>query len=185
MQQGDDMQSEKMQQRERRYRSVRTSTAVVGVCGILALGPLGCTSGVSGGDKMPDGSSGSPTGGSSGTQGSSVGGAGSTAGSGTGSGSGTQGTSAGTNASTTSPIVDPPNEDAAPMSLAGDQIYTSFVRLTNSQWEHAVQDILALPEAPRASTFEVPVACTTDFPNNEHVLTVSSGLAEDYQFAAE
>jgi len=183
MQQGDHMQSEKMQQRERRQRSVRTSTAAVGVCGILALGFLGCTSAVSGGEKMADGTSGSPTGGSSGTQGSGAGGA-STTGS-TGGGSGTQGTSAGTNATTTSGIVEPANEDAAPMSLVGDPIYTRFVRLTNVQWERAVEDILALPEAPRAASFETPVAGTTDFPNNEHVLTVSSGLAEDYQFAAE
>jgi hypothetical protein len=33
--------------------------------------------------------------------------------------------------------------------------------------------------------FETPVAGTTDFANNEHVLSVTNGLWEDYQFAAE
>src|SRR5689334_18440721 len=29
-----------------------------------------------------------------------------------------------------------------PMSLEGDPIYSRFVRLSNEQWQHAVQDIL-------------------------------------------
>src|SRR5690606_7278247 len=147
---------------------------------MLALALAACTGGVSGGKQMPERSSGTPTGGST-TQGASSGagsgGAGSTA------GSGSQGT--GTNGSTTSPIVEPMNEDAVPMSLEGKPIYTRFVRLTNAQWERAVEDILALPEAPRAATFEAPVAGTTDFANNEHVLVVSNAMREDYEFAAE
>ena len=178
------MRSELIQQRRWLHEGTRTLSAAVGVCGMLALGTLGCAGGVAGGEGMADGggdgdgSSGSPTSGN-GTQGPSSGGAGSTA------SSGTQGTNAGTDASTTSPIIEPANEDAAPMTLVGDPIYTRFVRLTNVQWERSVQDILALPEAPRAATFELPVAGTTDFPNNEHVLVVSSGLRDDYQFAAE
>lgn len=147
---------------------------------MLGLAAVGCTGGVTGGKQMEDSSSGTPTGSDgSGSQGASSGGAASTA------GSGVQGTNAGSNTSTTSPLIEPPNEDAAPMSLEGDPIYTRFVRLTNPQWEKSVQDILALPEAPRAATFEAPVAGTTDFANNEHVLVVSSGLREDYEFAAE
>ncbi|HEU5076847.1 MAG TPA: DUF1592 domain-containing protein [Polyangiaceae bacterium] len=185
MQQGEDMQSEMTQHHERRHLRARTSVAEVGVCGTLmlvALAAAACTGGVSGGNNPPMGeaSSGTPTGGSS-TQGVSSGGASSTGTAGTG----VQGSTAGTNASTTSPLVEPPNEDAAPMSLDGDPIYTRFVRLTNSQWERSVQDILALPEAPRAATFEVPVAGTTDFANNEQVLVVSNNLRDDYQSAAE
>ncbi|HEY6725322.1 MAG TPA: DUF1592 domain-containing protein [Polyangiaceae bacterium] len=180
----DDMQSDDVQQSGRggRYPSSPRLTVLVGACGIMALAAVACTGGVTGGKQMPEGSSGTPTGGST-TQGASSGagsgGASSTA------GSGAQGSSSGTNASTTSPIVEPPNEDAAPMSLTGDPIYTRFVRLTNAQWERSVEDILALPEAPRSATFEVPVAGTTDFANNEHVLAVSSGMRDDYQFAAE
>src|SRR4051812_4328808 len=45
-----------------------------------------------------------------------------------------------------------------PMSLAGDPIYSRFVRLTNEQWQRSVQDILGLDQLPEAaSSFEQPV----------------------------
>lgn len=75
---------------------------------------------------------------------------------------------------------------ARPMNLEGDPIYTRAVRLTNDQWERSVQDILKLPTPPgQAMNFESPVSGTTDFANNEHVLTVSNTLWKSYQAAAE
>ena len=57
------------------------------------------------------------------------------------------------------------------MSLEGAPIYSRFMRLTNEQWRRSVQDILGLAAAPAAAQgFERPVAGTTDFANNEHVL---------------
>jgi hypothetical protein len=73
-----------------------------------------------------------------------------------------------------------------PMSLEGDPIYSRFVRLTNAQWQRSVQDILVLDQAPDAARgFEQPVAGTTDFANNEHVLSVSNALWQSYETAAE
>jgi hypothetical protein len=73
-----------------------------------------------------------------------------------------------------------------PMSLEGDPIYSRFVRLTNEQWLHSVQDILGLDQAPDAvQGFERPVAGTTDFANNEHVLSVTNALWQSYQLASE
>ena len=73
-----------------------------------------------------------------------------------------------------------------PMSLEGAPIYTRFMRLTNDQWRRSVQDILGLPQAPSAAQgFESPVAGTTDFANNEHVLGVTNALWESYQLASE
>jgi len=73
-----------------------------------------------------------------------------------------------------------------PMSLEGAPIYSRFVRLTNEQWLRSVQDILGLTAVPEAAQgFERPVAGTTDFANNEHVLSVNNGLWQSYQLAAE
>jgi hypothetical protein len=73
-----------------------------------------------------------------------------------------------------------------PMSLEGAPIYTRFMRLTNEQWRRSVQDILGLAQLPAAAqSFESPVAGTTDFANNEHVLTVTNALWESYQLASE
>lgn len=72
------------------------------------------------------------------------------------------------------------------MSLEGAPIYSRFVRLTNEQWQRSVQDILGLDAPPEASNgFERPVAGTTDFANNEHVLSVTNALWEASQLAAE
>ena len=72
------------------------------------------------------------------------------------------------------------------MSLEGDPIYTRFMRLTNDQWQRAVQDTLALSAAPDAAqSFEHAVAGTTDFANNEHVLSVTNALWQSYRLASE
>lgn len=72
------------------------------------------------------------------------------------------------------------------MSLEGAPVYTRFMRLTNEQWQRSVQDILGLSAVPEASQgFESPVAGTTDFANNEHVLGITNALWESYQLAAE
>jgi hypothetical protein len=75
---------------------------------------------------------------------------------------------------------------AKPISLAGSPIYTRFVRLTNEQWENSVRDVLRLSAAPGlAASFEQPVAGSTDFANNELVLTMSQTLWGSYQAASE
>lgn len=74
----------------------------------------------------------------------------------------------------------------APMKLAGQPLYTRFMRLTNQQWERAVQDILALDGPPdKARFFQTPVVGTTDFVNNESVLAVTNDLWSQYHLAAK
>ena len=72
------------------------------------------------------------------------------------------------------------------LNLEGAPFYTRFQRLTNSQWEHAVTDLLRLDAPPNlALDFEQPVAGIADFTNNERVLAVDSSLADSYETAAE
>jgi hypothetical protein len=60
------------------------------------------------------------------------------------------------------------------------------MRLTHEQWENSVTDLLGLPANPGlSSTFEPSVLGSTDFSNNEIVLTVSSSLWSSYQVASE
>jgi hypothetical protein len=71
------------------------------------------------------------------------------------------------------------------VSLEGNPFYTRAQRLTNSQWQRAVVDVLRLANAPNlAADFETPVAIK-DFTNNEQVLSVTSRLAQSYETAAE
>lgn len=73
-----------------------------------------------------------------------------------------------------------------PLSLEGGPIYTRVMRLTNEQWQRSVQSILGLANPPDAArSFEEPVAGTTDFANNEHVLAVNNALWQSYQLASE
>jgi hypothetical protein len=105
----------------------------------------------------------------------STGGSGAGAGAGATSGSG----SGGSSGSTGGPV-------ARPIGLEGEPIYTRVMRLTNEQWENSVRDVLRLSAPPGiADSFEQPVAGTTDFTNNEHVLTVSNALWKSYQSASE
>jgi hypothetical protein len=72
------------------------------------------------------------------------------------------------------------------LNLTGAPQYTRFVRLTNAQWARSVQDILKLSAPPGLEgNFQSPVAGTTDFTNNELVLSVDQRAASDFQSAAE
>jgi hypothetical protein len=70
--------------------------------------------------------------------------------------------------------------------LDGSPAYLRFIRLTNEQWAHSVQDLLGLT-APSGleSTFLNAVSGTTDFTNNELVLNVTQRNWSDFQAAAE
>lgn len=129
---------------------------------IFVLGAFGCSAelGGAGSAAMPG------SGGSGATAGAGAGVGGSVNAAGTGSGGG----------STTARGID----------LPGEPKYYRFVRLTNSQWAHAVQDILKLP-APSGleSTFQSSVSGATDFSNNELLLDVNQRGWADYQTAAE
>jgi hypothetical protein len=60
------------------------------------------------------------------------------------------------------------------------------MRLTNDQWERAVQDILQLDAPPdKARFFQSPVAGQTDFVNNEAVLEVTNDLWLQYHTATK
>jgi hypothetical protein len=72
------------------------------------------------------------------------------------------------------------------LSLDGIPIYTRVQRLTNSQWEHAVTDILRFSAAANLSqAFLEPVAGLTEFDNNERVLYVDGLTAVDFETGAE
>jgi len=61
-----------------------------------------------------------------------------------------------------------------------------LLRLTNDQWEHSVHDILRLTAATGVSdNFTHAVAGTTDFDNNERVVSVDNQAWVDFQLAAE
>ncbi|MGK3984398.1 DUF1592 domain-containing protein [Sorangium sp. So ce136] len=72
------------------------------------------------------------------------------------------------------------------IDMPGAPRYHRFVRLTNSQWASSVQVVLNLAASSSLSDgFEKPVAGTTDFTNNEHLLSVNQRSWSDYQSAAE
>jgi hypothetical protein len=125
---------------------------------ILAIGMLGgCTGRIVGGSSGTGGSVGIGTG---------AGGTGST-GSGATTGGGGDGT-------------------ASVLNLNGSPQYYRFVRLTNSQWGRAVQDVLKL-DSPYGleQSFQSAVIGTTDFSNNELVLDVNQESWASFQTAAE
>jgi len=72
------------------------------------------------------------------------------------------------------------------IALSGTPLYSRFLRLTNSQWENSVHDILKL-SAPtgQSDQFLHAVANTTDFDNNEQVVVVNNDNWSDFQSAAE
>lgn len=121
-------------------------------------------------------------------------------GAGTGTGTGTA-TSAGTSP-TTNPTTGTPTDtstgtgtgvDTIPGMGAGGSVrldgppnYYRFIRLTNDQWTNSVQSLLGLPNRPtEAESFLDAVKGTTDFPNNEQLLSVDSRAWSDYEAAAE
>ena len=153
------------------------------ICAVLSL-VLGCATdiqdpgraeGSGGNGAQPGAPNGAQPGAPNGAQpGAPSGGAGST----TGVGGGSIIVAAGTTAMG-------PNQPS-PMDLQGAPVYRRFMRLTNSQWERAVQDLLKL-SAPSglSESFEQPVQGADDFDNNEHILSVNQPLVDAYQAAAE
>lgn len=72
------------------------------------------------------------------------------------------------------------------MVFDGTPLYTRVQRLTLSQWEHAVTDILRFPESHHLSeSFLRPVRGVTDFDNNEKVLYVDMTNVMDFETGAE
>lgn len=72
------------------------------------------------------------------------------------------------------------------VSMTGMPLYSRFLRLTNSQWENSVHDILKLTQPTgQSEQFLHAVAGTTDFDNNERVVVVDNGNWADFQSAAE
>jgi len=69
---------------------------------------------------------------------------------------------------------------------SGTPIYARVVRLTNSQWQHAVTDILRL-SAPSnlAQGFEPPAVGNSGFTNNERLLLVGVQQFNNFEAAAE
>lgn len=76
--------------------------------------------------------------------------------------------------------------EPSPMDLQGDPAYQRFIRLTNPQWERAVQDLLKLSKPSGLSdSFEQPVQGAYDFDNNEHALSINQSQVDAYQAATE
>jgi hypothetical protein len=72
------------------------------------------------------------------------------------------------------------------LNLDGSAQYYRVIRLTNAQWAHAVQDMLALPEPSHLEQqFQGPIVGTTDFSNNELVLDVNQESWANFEAAAE
>ncbi len=75
---------------------------------------------------------------------------------------------------------------ATKLKLDGSPSYFRVVRLTNEQWTNSAQAVLGLASPPTlAEAFLDAVAGTTDFTNNEQVLSVDSRSWSDYESAAE
>jgi hypothetical protein len=76
--------------------------------------------------------------------------------------------------------------EASPVAMEGSPIYSRFLRLTNSQWESSVRDILKLGgPTGQSDEFLHAVAGITDFDNNERVVFVDNDNWSDFQGAAE
>lgn len=149
---------------------------------LLALVAVGCTSEISG--NRPGGETGPMAGTSATGVGGSSAGTTTTAGTAT-TGVGGTGVVVGTDG-TVGTVVTDGEFQPAPMILDGQPIYTRFMRLTNDQWERAVQDILQLDAPPdKARFFQTPVIGATDFVNNEAVLTVTNDLWLQYHTATK
>jgi hypothetical protein len=143
--------------------------------GLLAVACRGETlplqgEGASAGASMPAGAPGDGSGGESGGERGLGGRDGRAEGGSAGSGQ------AGTGAPPKSPGV----------TLEGVPFYTRLQRLTNSQWENSVNDILRFEQRPNLSSGLVPpVAGTTAFTNNELVLNVDPLAFPNFEAAAE
>ena len=79
-----------------------------------------------------------------------------------------------------------PSATGGPLAMSGMPIYSRFLRLTNSQWENSVHDVLKLSEPTgQSGLFLHAVSGTTDFDNNERVVMVNNANWSDFQTAAE
>ena len=76
-------------------------------------------------------------------------------------------------------------DELSRVDLTGAPIFTRVQRLTNSQWEHAVVDLLHLRKAGLSADFAPPVAGVTTFDNNEQVLFVDQRRFTDFELGAE
>jgi hypothetical protein len=75
---------------------------------------------------------------------------------------------------------------APAINLNGSPQYYRFVRLANSQWGRAVQDVLKLTSPSGLEQgFQSAVIGTTDFSNNELVLDITQESWASFQTAAE
>ena len=80
----------------------------------------------------------------------------------------------------------PDDPEPGSVALDGTPFYTRVPRLTVSQWEHAVTDILRFTESHDLSReFLRPVKGLTDFDNNEKVLFVDAPNFLDFETGAE
>lgn len=148
---------------------------------LLALAAtFGCSASIT----APDGSQGSGAGSSVASGGTtSTGGSNATGGTGNATASGgSSGTSQSSGGSSGEPVAG----EARPVSMDGAPLYSRFLRLTNDQWEHSVDDILKLGAPTGLSDdFLHAVSGTTDFDNNERVVIVNDTVWSDFQNAAE
>jgi len=79
-----------------------------------------------------------------------------------------------------------PNGGPSSVGLPGTPLYSRFLRLTNSQWENSVHDILKLSgPTGQSQQFLHAVSGVTDFENNERVVFVDNANWSDFQLAAE
>ncbi len=147
--------------------------------GLLPLLAIACgkaTRSGAGADGESSGGNTTQSGGSAGMGGSSIVDGGATSSSAGGAGGSADGTSSSSGGAPATLSTD----------LEGSPIYTRVQRLTNSQWQHSVSDILRLDDAPNlARDFQSPVQGLTDFTNNERVLSVGEREFTDYETAAE
>ncbi len=157
----------------------------------LIVFALGCTATVEGGPSSTGGQTGTgaaATSGGSGAVGQGGAATGGTGGKGGGQTGGTGATgSGGTSPGTGGSAATGGTAGAPPsgISLDGRAVYYRFVRLTHSQWEASVRDLLKLDALPGLSTGFVGDPPEGTFSNNERALYVTSTLRDDYQRAAE
>ncbi|HEX2670907.1 MAG TPA: DUF1592 domain-containing protein, partial [Polyangiaceae bacterium] len=77
-------------------------------------------------------------------------------------------------------------DELSSVDLTGTPIYTRVQRLTNTQWENAVTDILRLKKPPGLTAdFVAPLTGITGFDNNEQVLFVDQQRFPDFESGAE
>jgi hypothetical protein len=80
--------------------------------------------------------------------------------------------------------IDP--SERSSVVLDGTPLYTRIPRLTASQWEHAVTDILRFAEPPAWSqSFAPSPPGSADFENNEKILFIDSTNFLDFETGAE